>query len=268
MVERTPDPKSRDYKLKDVLIAQLGSGDLSFAPALLSELGVIFDSSTVLSRKQKANFLASLTSSGLLVYNATCLANVVYAASRRDPDKLLGKVEDTLDRVAWNIEEDAGLQVQAVVAARKLLEVEPTLGELVVITSRLFDAAHLATRKESYVLSADDIGGSYRISLSRFYAVEQAVFEQRASLGSELIGQDLASLEAIEDLNGMDFDAYRKLRRYSELFDQLIALYFVRQFSATDCVGRFKELQGVLHTVYSMGIRDAIEANARLAGID
>ena len=266
-IER-PNPKTADYQSKDSLVAQLNHGDPSMIGSVLYGLGSAFEANPLLSLKQKTNLLSALTDNGLLNYKANYLAAVVDASDMGEPDMVLGKVDESLDLVAWNIEKEADVQVKTVVAAKQLSEVQKDSAEEVIITTNLFNQAHLATQKESYLVSIEDARVQYRISLSRFYEVEQEVFGGRTPLGFRLVELGLATIEETDELGGLDFEGYKALRGYSELFDKLMALYFVKGFIAIDMVGRFKELQKVLHAGYTMGIRDAIEANEKLFGDD
>lgn len=261
-----PDPKTADYQSKDSLVAQLSDGGPSIVGSALLGLGTAFETNPLLSIKQKEKFLTTLKSNGLLEYQTSYLSPVLEAAEIGNPDDILGKVDETLDTVAWNIEKDADLQVKTVVAAKQLSEVHPHSTEAVTIAANLFNEAHLATRKEAHSRSLSDV--EFGISFSRYDKVEQAVFENRAQLGSKLKELGLATDEEIDDLGSFDFGEYKALRGYSELFDRLIALHFVQGFVATDTVGRFKELQEVLHAGYSLGIRDAMEANEKLYSDD
>ena len=116
-IER-PNPKTADYQSKDSLVAQLNHGDPSMIGSVLYGLGSAFEANPLLSLKQKTNLLSALTDSGLLNYQANYLAVVVEACDIGDPDKVLGKVDDSLDRVAWNVEQDAELQVKTMIANR------------------------------------------------------------------------------------------------------------------------------------------------------
>lgn len=264
-IER-PDPKTADYQSKESLVAQLRHDELSMVESALLGLGSAFETNPLLSRKQKENFLYTLTSCGLLEYQTSYMLPVLVALEYGNPDDILGKTDESLDIVLWNIEKDADVQVKAVVAAKQLSEVQLVSAEAVKITANLFNEAHLATQKESYLTSIEDARGKYRISLSRFREAEQAVFEGKTSLCSRLVELGLSTVEEADELGGLDFEEFKALRGYSELFDRLMALHLVQEFAAMDIVGRFKELQKVLHVGYSMGIRDAMEANEKLYG--
>lgn len=264
-IER-PDPKTDDYQSKDSLVAQLNDGNPSMVEPALLGLGAAFAANPLLSLKQKEKFLVALRGNGLLEYQTSYLSPVLVAAEEGNPDDILGRVDETLDTVAWNLEKEGDLQVKAVVAAKQLKEVQPDSVEALAIVANLFNEAHLATGKEAHLRSLGD--AEFRISLSRYNKIEQAVFEGRVKLGSELKDLGLATDEEVDDLGNLDLNGYKALRGYSELFDRLIALYFLKGFTANDVVGRFKELQEVLHAGYSLGIRDAMEANEKLYGDD
>lgn len=260
-----PNPKSADYQLKDGLINQLGNGDPAVATTSLYDLGVALAADPLLSGKQREKLLSGLVDGGLLTYQTNYFAELDRAEEENRLEAAEEVLEASLDIVQWELESNGRLQARTIVSAALLSQEKPSLAQKIAIISDLLNAAHLATKKASHFEKPYD-DERYQRSFTQLETIEGAVFAQRTPYASELVELDLATPEETENLGELDIDAFRELRNNTELYDHLIALYFVRKFSATDTTGRFKELQEIIYIGYTMGARDANEAYTRYWG--
>lgn len=265
--EALPDPKSTDYRLKDSLIAQLTArgSDPIVVNTSLHDLGIALAANPLLSGRQQGKLISGLAESGLLTYQADYFAILDKAEEENRFEEVERTMKASLDPVHWDIERNGRLQAQTIVAAAQLSQEQPSLDQQVTITANLLNTAHLTTRRYSFFETPYD-DERYQISFAQLKATEEAVFAQRVPYAAELVKQGLATPQEIEELGELDINAFRALRSYTELYDRLIALHFLRKSSATDTAERFRELQEVIYTGYAMGICDANAANARLYG--